>query len=77
MADTGHLAIRGFKAAAIKYAVLRGFVPNPSGPPALNACLVTRGFGVANTHLRVLRGFVAHPTSAAGGFYIFGDSVIS
>jgi hypothetical protein len=77
MADTGHIAIEGFKAGAIKYVVLEGFVPNPLSF-TLNACIVTMGFGIANTHKVALLGFVPGtftPTSARA-FYIFGESVV-
>lgn len=63
MADTGHVAIRGYKAGAIKYTVLRGYVPNP-GSVTLNACITTRGFGNFQAkHRPALRGF----TSGGGG----------
>lgn len=74
MADTGHVTIRGFKAGAIKYTALRGYVPNPAAS-TLNACLVSRGFGIANTHKPALRGYVA-VASSSGAFWIFGESIV-
>jgi hypothetical protein len=78
MADTGKIAIEGFSAGAIKYVVLQGFVPNPAGPSALQACLATLGFGTANAHKVALLGFVgsAAPPSAAGAYPVFGGTVI-
>lgn len=76
MADTGHVAIRGFKAGAIKYVVLRGY---KSAPPP-NACVTTRGYGTANTHLRALRGFSSNPSGGGGtgsSFCIFGGSILT
>jgi hypothetical protein len=76
MADTGHLAIRGFKAGTINYVTLRGYVPNPASS-TLNAGLVTRGFGIANVHRTALRGFVPNPaTGGSGAFWVFGESIV-
>lgn len=77
MADTGLIAIRGFKAGAIKFVATRGYVPNPSGS-TLIACVTSRGYGIANTHLLALRGFCANPGSSGSGAYcIFGGSILT
>lgn len=77
MADTGHIAIEGFKAGAIKYVVIEGFNLGGSAPP-LNACVISEGFGVANTHKIVLDGFCTNPSSGGGGtFSIFGGYVLN
>ncbi len=66
MADTGKIARGGYGAGAIKYVVLDGFIPNPSGG-IVNACLATFGFGTANTHKLALDGFTANPISGGTG----------
>lgn len=75
MADTGHIAIDGFKAGAIKYATLAGFVPNPSGS-TLIPCVASMGFGLNAIPKITLIGFAASPSVASGAFYVFGDAVI-
>jgi hypothetical protein len=75
VADTGKIAVEGFSAGAIKYVVLQGFVPNPSG--TVNACLVTLGFGAANSHKVALLGFVGVTAPTTTGAYpVFGGTVI-
>lgn len=81
MADTGHLVIGGFKAGAIEYVTLDGFVPNPSAE-TLVACVVSEGFGLTafDDGRLLLDGFVTNPASPGGGgsgaFYVFGDAVV-
>jgi hypothetical protein len=79
VADTGKIVTKGLHAGAIKYVVLKGLVPNPSGVTSVNACFITKGLGVANRHKKVLFGLSTNPSvgpSTAGAYPLFGGTVI-
>lgn len=79
MADTGKIVTKGLHAGAIKYVVLKGLVPNPSGATPVNACFITKGLGAANRHKKVLFGLSTNPSvgpPTSGAFPVFGGTVI-
>lgn len=78
MADTGHIAIHGFKAGAIKYVVLHGFNPNPTSSTLIK-CVASRGYGqVSGTRSKfALRGYSTFVSGAPSPvvFQVFGEDI--